>query len=41
MLEFPRREMELLKLIAEGYTLPEQADKMCLSVQTIRSYRKI
>ena len=39
-LEFPRREMELLKLIAEGYTLPQQAEKMCLGVQTIRSYRK-
>ena len=39
-LEFSRREMELLKLIAEGYTLPQQAEKMCLGVQTIRSYRK-
>ncbi|MDR0368561.1 MAG: response regulator transcription factor [Bacteroidales bacterium] len=35
-----RREMELLKLIVDGYTLPELADKMCLGVQTIRSYRK-
>jgi DNA-binding NarL/FixJ family response regulator len=39
-LEFPRREMELLKLIAEGFTLPQQAEKMCLGIQTIRSYRK-
>jgi DNA-binding NarL/FixJ family response regulator len=29
-LELTRREMELLQLIAEGYTLPELADRMCL-----------
>jgi len=34
------RETELLKLIVEGYTLPEQADKMCLGTNTIRSYRQ-
>ena len=39
-IEFTRRELELLKLIAEGYNLPEQADKMCLSQNTIRSYRQ-
>jgi DNA-binding NarL/FixJ family response regulator len=39
-LELTRREFELLHLIVEGYTLPELADKMCLGIQTIRSYRK-
>jgi len=39
-LEFTRRELELLKLIAEGHTLPEQADKMCLGQNTIRTYRQ-
>ena len=40
LLEFTRREIELLYLIAEGYTLPEQSDKMCLGLNTIRSYRQ-
>ena len=39
-LELTRREVELLQLIMEGYTMPELADKMCLGYQTIRSYRK-
>ena len=39
-LEFSRREMELLQLIADGCSLPEQAGKMCLGQHTIRSYRK-
>jgi DNA-binding NarL/FixJ family response regulator len=39
-MELTRREIELLQLIAEGYTLPEQADKMCLGYHTIRSYRQ-
>ncbi|MDR0505202.1 MAG: response regulator transcription factor [Dysgonamonadaceae bacterium] len=39
-MELTRRELELLQLIADGLTLPELADKMCLGVQTIRSYRK-
>ena len=39
-IEFTRRELELLKLIAEGYTLPEQADRMCLGQNTIRTYRQ-
>jgi len=40
LLELTRREMELLQLIAEGYTLPEQADKMCLGYNTVRGYRQ-
>jgi len=39
-LELTRREMELLQLIAAGFTLPEQADKMCLSYHTVRGYRQ-
>ncbi|MDR0939225.1 MAG: response regulator transcription factor [Mediterranea sp.] len=39
-LQLTRREMELLHLIADGLTLPEQANKMCLGINTIRSYRK-
>ena len=38
--ELSRRERELLRFIAEGYTSMEIADKMCLGYQTIRSYRK-
>lgn len=34
------REKELLKLIVEGNTNIEIADKMCLGVETINSYRK-
>jgi DNA-binding CsgD family transcriptional regulator len=30
----------LLQLIAEGYTLPQLADKMYLGINTIRSYRQ-
>ena len=40
MLELTRREMELLKLISEGLTLSQQADKMCLGQNTIRTYRQ-
>jgi len=39
-LELTRREMELLLLITEGYTLTEQADKMCLGYNTVRNYRQ-
>ena len=39
-LELTRRELELLQLIVAGYTQPQLAAKMCLGVQTIRSYRK-
>ena len=39
-MELTRREMELLQLIAAGYTLPEQADKMCLGYHTVRGYRQ-
>jgi DNA-binding NarL/FixJ family response regulator len=35
-----RRERELLKLITEGYTSMEIADKLCISYETVRSYRK-
>jgi DNA-binding NarL/FixJ family response regulator len=38
--ELTRRERELLKLIVEGRTSTEIADKMCLGYETIRSYRK-
>jgi len=34
------REKELLKLIVDGYTNPEIADKMCLGVETVNGYRK-
>ena len=34
------RERELLKLIVEGYTNPEIADKIFLGVETVNSYRK-
>jgi len=39
-IELTRRERELLKLISEGNTSIEIADKMCLGFETIRSYRK-
>lgn len=35
-----RRETEMLKLIAEGYTNPEIADKLFLGALTVKSYRK-
>ncbi|HNX66638.1 MAG TPA: response regulator transcription factor [Bacteroidales bacterium] len=34
------REEELLRLIVEGYTNPEIAEKICLSPETIKGYRK-
>jgi DNA-binding NarL/FixJ family response regulator len=34
------REQELLKLIVDGYTNKEIADKVFLSVETIKTYRK-
>ncbi|WP_373825696.1 LuxR C-terminal-related transcriptional regulator, partial [Bacteroides heparinolyticus] len=34
------REKELLKLIMQGNTNHEIADKMCLGVETVNSYRK-
>ncbi|MDR1737219.1 MAG: response regulator transcription factor [Candidatus Symbiothrix sp.] len=37
-IELTRRELELLKLIADGYNLPQQADAMCLGYNTIRGY---
>ena len=39
-IDLTRRERELLRLITEGYTNMEIADKMCLGYETIRSYRK-
>ena len=39
-IELTRRERELLRMITEGYTSMEIADKMCLGYETIRSYRK-
>jgi DNA-binding NarL/FixJ family response regulator len=39
-IDLTRRELELLKLISEGYTSIEIADKMYLGYETIRSYRK-
>lgn len=35
-----QRERDLLKLIVEGYTNPEIADKVFLSPETIKGYRK-
>jgi DNA-binding NarL/FixJ family response regulator len=34
------RETELLKLVCDGYTNPEIAEKLFLGVETINSYRK-
>ncbi|MDR2468904.1 MAG: response regulator transcription factor [Tannerella sp.] len=39
-LELTRREMELLQFIAQGLTLSEQADRMFLGINTVRSYRQ-
>jgi DNA-binding NarL/FixJ family response regulator len=39
-IELTRREIELLQLIAEGLTLSQLADKMCLGINTIRDYRQ-
>jgi DNA-binding NarL/FixJ family response regulator len=39
-LELTRRETELLQLIAEGLSTQEQADRMNLGQNTIRSYRQ-
>lgn len=39
-IELTRREYELLRLITEGYTSAEIADRMFLGYETIRSYRK-
>jgi len=34
------RENQVLRLIAEGLTSPQIADKICLSLPTIKWYRK-
>jgi DNA-binding NarL/FixJ family response regulator len=35
-----RREVELLRLITEGFTYQEIADKLFLGSETVKSYRK-
>jgi DNA-binding NarL/FixJ family response regulator len=39
-LKLTRREYEILKLIARGYTSTQIAEKLVLSVHTINSHRK-
>lgn len=39
-LRLSRREHELLRLIVEGLTNSEIADKMCLGYETIKTYRR-
>ena len=34
----PRREREVLRLIARGYTYKEVASRLCLSVKTIETH---
>jgi DNA-binding NarL/FixJ family response regulator len=34
------REQQLLRLLIEGFTNQEIGDKMCLSIETIKTYRK-
>ena len=38
--ELTDREEQVLRLIAEGLTSPQIADKICLSLPTIKWYRK-
>lgn len=38
--ELSEREKEILPLIAAGFTSPQIADKLCLSIPTIKWYRK-
>jgi DNA-binding NarL/FixJ family response regulator len=40
MIWLTAREKELLQLLADGYTNQEMADKMFLSIETIKTYRK-
>ena len=35
------REREILRLIVDGYTMKEIADKLCLGFETVHSYSKI
>ena len=39
LIPLTRRERQLLKLIVEGYSNDEIADRMCLAPQTIKGYR--
>ena len=34
-----RRELEVLRLVAQGYTNKQVADKFCLSLKTVESYK--
>lgn len=34
------RELEILRLVAQGYTSPQIADELSLSAETIKWYRK-
>jgi two-component system response regulator NreC len=34
-----RRELQVLRLLATGYTSPEIADELCLAVRTVESHR--
>ncbi|MBT3386102.1 MAG: response regulator transcription factor [Prolixibacteraceae bacterium] len=38
--QLSNREMEVMRLLAEGYTLKKMADQLCLSPQTISTYRE-
>ena len=38
--QLSQREMEILSLMSEGYTGPQIADKIYLSPETIKWYRK-
>lgn len=40
MIWLTTREKELLRLIVDGYTNQEIADKLFLSIETIKTYRK-
>ena len=37
---FTCRDIQILRLIAEGYTSSQIAEELCLSVETIKWYRK-
>ena len=39
LIPLTRRERQLLKLIVEGYSNDEIADRMCLAPQTVKGYR--
>ncbi len=39
LIEEVQREMEVLKLVAEGYTNQEIADQLVLSIKTVQAHR--